>query len=682
MKQSASDAFLRWCWPRAVTLVVVGLGLLCLIFGDGCRRLSYDLPFLLKNPTQVQEIVLVKVNDLTVQKLIRRSEGRTMVDRRQMTDLLKRLADAGASLVLFDVIFSQTNIPPSEDVAFAEAMRRHGRVVLGAGCQAGRDHMDRVRQEVEEPLAVLQEAAQGWGLVTLDSVDSDDTPRRISSQIGDYPAAAWVAAQLLDAPVTRQQGTRLRSRWLNYYGPANAPVFKSVSFHEALNTNGVPDEFFRGKIVVVGPYLQTDYSHKIRDEFRSPWARLGDKTLCGLDIHATHLANLLRGEWLVEASSGAQVLLVLLLGILLASLMWLLRPLWLFVLGLSLLTALLAGSALWLQWSHHVWWCWTIPALVQAPLALMWWLCSPPPARPSAFISYRRSDGLDVALTIRSELAGRGVNALLDKHSLGVGPFPEELLHQIESVPNFVFLLTPQALVRGRIERPEDWVHREVAHALKAWTSNQRRRIIVVAVDCPPPDCNSLFFRGGDVTDLSSLALKLGQRTTALSSHLVDGFHTATQKMLDAYRESNSPPASLHAALVEELNRILQDGSLYDSKFFGDTVLRPETKNLLSSNPEGDRLVRLNRLLLEDAFPKELSRDHKGLPPDIVALISFDAIGYTREHLDATIDKVVRRLKQRPPKRLAGNPGGHIQESRASQPSGAASETKPPSSPP
>jgi hypothetical protein len=41
---------------------------------------------------------------------------------------------------------------------------------------------------------------------------------------------------------------------------------------------------------------------------------------------------------------------------------------------------------------------------------------------------------------------------------------------------------------------------------------------------------------------------------------------------------------------------------------FSEVKQRQETLDLLKVNPEGEELARLNRLLLEDAFPKELQK--------------------------------------------------------------------------
>ena len=62
------------------------------------------------------------------------------------------------------------------------------------------------------------------------------------------------------------------------------------------------------------------------------------------------------------------------------------------------------------------------------------------------------------------------------------------------------------------------------------------------------------------------------------------------------------------ATLVKELNQIISGPSIYDKARFRGVILRPETEGLLRQNPSGQQLARLNKLLLEDAYPAELAK--------------------------------------------------------------------------
>jgi hypothetical protein len=68
-------------------------------------------------------------------------------------------------------------------------------------------------------------------------------------------------------------------------------------------------------------------------------------------------------------------------------------------------------------------------------------------------------------------------------------------------------------------------------------------------------------------------------------------------------------PESAVPPLVKEINRILGGPSLYAKERFTGIVLRRETAELIVQKPaRGWKLARLNKLLLEDAYPEELAQ--------------------------------------------------------------------------
>src|SRR5262249_2367815 len=62
------------------------------------------------------------------------------------------------------------------------------------------------------------------------------------------------------------------------------------------------------------------------------------------------------------------------------------------------------------------------------------------------------------------------------------------------------------------------------------------------------------------------------------------------------------------AELIKSLNLVLAGPSIYEKARFADVKLRPDTRQLLQQNPTGYQLARLNKLLLEDAYPAELAK--------------------------------------------------------------------------
>ncbi|MFW5749010.1 MAG: toll/interleukin-1 receptor domain-containing protein, partial [Chloroflexota bacterium] len=81
----------------------------------------------------------------------------------------------------------------------------------------------------------------------------------------------------------------------------------------------------------------------------------------------------------------------------------------------------------------------------------------------SVFISYRRTSGA-LALLVYQHLTQNDYNVFLDNKAIGAGSFERVILSQIEARPHFVLILTPSAL--ERCTSPEDWLRREIEHAI------------------------------------------------------------------------------------------------------------------------------------------------------------------------------------------------------------------------
>jgi len=59
---------------------------------------------------------------------------------------------------------------------------------------------------------------------------------------------------------------------------------------------------------------------------------------------------------------------------------------------------------------------------------------------------------------------------------------------------------------------------------------------------------------------------------------------------------------------VRELNQIISGPSIYDEYRFAEVEMRRETQDLINRAKQGDGMTRLNRLLLEDAYPRQLAK--------------------------------------------------------------------------
>ncbi|MCA9482993.1 MAG: TIR domain-containing protein [Nitrospina sp.] len=102
-----------------------------------------------------------------------------------------------------------------------------------------------------------------------------------------------------------------------------------------------------------------------------------------------------------------------------------------------------------------------------------------PPVRSKGnqvFISYRRERGSQLARVVHSEMERRGIPCFLDVDDLGAEHFDQRLLSEIESIPNFIVILSPGAL--DRCQAPEDWLRKEIGHAIL-----KKRNIVPLMVE-------------------------------------------------------------------------------------------------------------------------------------------------------------------------------------------------------
>ena len=139
----------------------------------------------------------------------------------------------------------------------------------------------------------------------------------------------------------------------------------------------------------------------------------------------------------------------------------------------------------------------------------------------------------------------------------------------------------------------------------------------------------SSLFREADFIDLPAFAarLKPGPRQDSLTRYLWNNLSPETRRLLG---EVAPDDRRLRRSLVEDLNRLLESqtpvapsapaqsqpatsaDSLYSPNRFNPAVLSEYLADFVAQNPRGHARIRLNRLLLEAAFPKEIARTRPG----------------------------------------------------------------------
>uniref|UniRef100_A0A2S2PRL6 Sterile alpha and TIR motif-containing protein 1 n=1 Tax=Schizaphis graminum TaxID=13262 RepID=A0A2S2PRL6_SCHGA len=84
------------------------------------------------------------------------------------------------------------------------------------------------------------------------------------------------------------------------------------------------------------------------------------------------------------------------------------------------------------------------------------------------FISYRRSNGSQLASLIKNYLGIRNYRVFIDVVRLENGNFGHNLLNHLRQAKNFVLILTQGALDRCVGDNEcNDWVHKEIVNAMQ-----------------------------------------------------------------------------------------------------------------------------------------------------------------------------------------------------------------------
>ena len=107
--------------------------------------------------------------------------------------------------------------------------------------------------------------------------------------------------------------------------------------------------------------------------------------------------------------------------------------------------------------------------------------------------------------------------------------------------------------------------------------------------------------------ELAPLAQFLTNRLSAPSRQAMLTRNDKTPSLQAAMRQEQN----LRLNLRNDLNAVITGGPLYSPALFAKIELSPATKSLLNRHPQGAQLVWLNRLLLEDAYPQELTDSHR-----------------------------------------------------------------------
>ena len=114
-------------------------------------------------------------------------------------------------------------------------------------------------------------------------------------------------------------------------------------------------------------------------------------------------------------------------------------------------------------------------------------------------------------------------------------------------------------------------------------------------------------FSAAEIRDPDAFAKRVQSKSDGLSAFLWSRMSTNAQQTIveQATRDSVQ---DLETVLVPELNNLIHGPLLFEEERFAAVDLSARTRALAAQNPRAETLLRLNRLLLQEAYPEELGR--------------------------------------------------------------------------
>ena len=256
---------LRSPWPLGALLTVA----LQLGEWNPIHRLDlvlFDLVAPASRTPVIEDATVVAIDDASLAEL-----GAWPWSRRVHGAMIDRLREAGASVIVYDVLFSEPSFnDPAADEELAAALRRSGRVALPvapAPAPAPAPASPKALPGIVTlaPLPVLAESARSLGHVDVE-VDADAISRRVYLEAGDG-AARWPALPLAAWAIERESAlphfpgrrapapaTGRKATWFRDYEvlvPHSAATMPQVSFAQVLR-DPVAAGWLKGKVAFVG----------------------------------------------------------------------------------------------------------------------------------------------------------------------------------------------------------------------------------------------------------------------------------------------------------------------------------------------------------------------------------------------------------------------------------------------
>lgn len=118
----------------------------------------------------------------------------------------------------------------------------------------------------------------------------------------------------------------------------------------------------------------------------------------------------------------------------------------------------------------------------------------------------------------------------------------------------------------------------------------------------------SPFLSARHISDARSLVRKLKDSADPVSAAIRPRMEQKTLEMLSAWDGASQPGDEIIGALVNDLNALIKSPGLFDTKVIEGLKLRARTRRAVELGAAGEQSAQVNRWLLEDAYPDEITK--------------------------------------------------------------------------
>jgi CHASE2 domain-containing sensor protein len=262
---------------------------------DGIERDTIKARFDVRGSERPDDLLVVGIDDKSFAAL----REQWPFPRSLHARAIRRLHEAGARLIVYDVQFTEPT-SPREDLALFRAIGSAGGAVLATSESDSHGHTDVLGGD--ENLARVKARAAASDLHNDRSGAVARFPREVAGLESVAVAAAERATGSAPGPADFEDDGAL----IDYRGPPG--TIHTVSFSDVVRGT-VPREAIENRIVVVGASAPT-----LRDQHSTPVG--GDEEMAGAEVQANAIWTALRGLPLRSAPAWLGLLLVAVMGFL------------------------------------------------------------------------------------------------------------------------------------------------------------------------------------------------------------------------------------------------------------------------------------------------------------------------------------------------------------------------------